>query len=197
MVTVLHFQVESAKSMKPSLTQKNFSSRAVALVCACALFASQPPWWAAAQTNAITVQVNKPGARIPATLFGLFFEDSNFGANGGLSPERVKNRSFEFPEPLMGWKQIDGAQSKGTLCVLDQGLVKNVSNSHYLRLKVEATAKGFGITNEGFRGIGVEKGADYTFSINARRGGEESIAELRVELQDADGESLGQTKVMK
>ncbi len=181
--------------MKLSLTQKNFSSRVVALICAFALFASQAQWVAAQQASAITVQVDKPGARIPATLFGLFFEDINFGADGGLYPERVKNRSFEFPDPLMGWKQIDGASSKGTLYVLDQGSVKNVPNSHYLRLKVAAAGNGFGITNEGFRGIGVEKGAEYTFSINARRVGEGTVAGLHVELQDAEGKSLGQTKV--
>ena len=49
-----------------------------------------------AQSRNITVQVDKPGAAIPKTLFGLFFEDINFGADGGLYPERVKNRSFEF-----------------------------------------------------------------------------------------------------
>ena len=66
-----------------------------------------------AQTRNITVQVNKPGAAIPKTLFGLFFEDINFGADGGLYPERVKNRSFEFPNPMMGWKQLDRGNQKG------------------------------------------------------------------------------------
>ena len=67
-----------------------------------------------AQTGNITVQVDKPGAAIPKTLFGLFFEDINFGADGGLYPERVKNRSFEFPNPMMGWKQLDRGDTKGT-----------------------------------------------------------------------------------
>ena len=81
---------------------------------------------ALAQTGNITVQVDKPGAPIPKTLFGLFFEDINFGADGGLYPERVKNRSFEFPDPLMGWKQINRGDSKGAVYVLDQGSVKDV-----------------------------------------------------------------------
>ena len=51
------------------------------------------------QPNTITVQVDRPGAAISPTMFGLFFEDINFGADGGLYPERVKNRSFEFPRP--------------------------------------------------------------------------------------------------
>ena len=58
-----------------------------------------------AQSANISVAVDKPGADIPATLFGLFFEDINFGADGGLYPERVKNRSFEFPDALMSWKR--------------------------------------------------------------------------------------------
>src|SRR5678816_4156775 len=104
-----------------------------------------------AQTRNITVQVDKPGAAVPKTLFGLFFEDINFGADGGLYPERVKNRSFEFPDPLMGWKQINAADSKGAIYILDQGSVKDVANAHYLRLKVETPGAGFGVMNEGFR----------------------------------------------
>src|ERR687887_972996 len=73
-----------------------------------------------AQTRTITVQVDKPGAPIPKTLFGLFFEDINFGADGGLYPERVKNRSFEFPNPMMGWKQLKREGSKGALYVINQ-----------------------------------------------------------------------------
>src|SRR5688572_13723303 len=84
-------------------------SLTTSLVCALSLvfIHAQVVW---AQTaNTISVQVDKPGAPIPKTLFGLFFEDINFGADGGLYPERIKNRSFEFPDPLMGWKQINAA----------------------------------------------------------------------------------------
>ncbi|HKE57629.1 MAG TPA: hypothetical protein VKB46_13040, partial [Pyrinomonadaceae bacterium] len=67
--------------------------KVVVLACAAGLVATQTQF-ALAQTASITVQVDKPGAAIPDTLFGLFFEDINFGADGGLYPERVKNRSF-------------------------------------------------------------------------------------------------------
>src|SRR5687768_8321536 len=99
--------------MKSSRTTSTVSVRLLALFCALGLVMVQ--WQVAfAQTaNTITVRVDKPGARIPATMFGLFFEDINFGADGGLYPERVKNRSFEFPEPLMGWKPITPGDSKG------------------------------------------------------------------------------------
>src|ERR1044072_5969595 len=82
-----------------------------------------------AQTRSVTVQADKPGAPIPKTLFGLFFEDINFGADGGLYPERIKNRSFEFPNPMMGWKQVDRGD-KGQLYVFDHGSLTDTPNSH-------------------------------------------------------------------
>ena len=145
---------------------------------------------ALAQT--ITVQVDKPGAPIPKTLFGLFFEDINFGADGGLYPERIKNRSFEFPNPMMGWKQLDRGEPKGQLYVFDQGSINDTPNSHYLRIKTPAGNKGFGVVNEGFRGIGVEKGAEYRFSVRARKV-DGSPASLRVEVEDGQ-KVLGQTR---
>ena len=45
----------------------------------------------------------KPGAPVQSTMYGIFFEDINFGADGGLYAEMVENRSFEFPNRLMGW----------------------------------------------------------------------------------------------
>ena len=50
-----------------------------------------------AQTNEMKVRVNKPGAEIQPTMYGIFIEDINFAADGGLYAELVKNRSFEFP----------------------------------------------------------------------------------------------------
>ncbi|HEX5890517.1 MAG TPA: alpha-L-arabinofuranosidase C-terminal domain-containing protein [Pyrinomonadaceae bacterium] len=146
-----------------------------------------------AQTRNVTVQVDKPGAAVPNTLFGLFFEDINFGADGGLYPERVKNRSFEFPNPMMGWKPLERGDKNGTLQIYDQGSVNDSANSHYLRIKSSGNGKGFGITNEGFRGVGVQKGAEYRFSIRARRI-EGAPVRLRVEVEDGN-RIVGETQV--
>src|SRR5689334_12629132 len=160
------------------------SIRVVSWVIAIALIQAQIAF---AQMRQITVQVDKPGAAVPKTLFGLFFEDINFGADGGLYPERVKNRSFEFPDPWMGWRKI--ASEKGTLKVLDEKPL-NVNNPHYLRLEVATGERRLGVANEGFRGMGVEKGAPYIFSVYARRA-EGGPADLRVEIEDEQGNKLG------
>ena len=162
----------------------------VAVVC---LLAIAPAQIAFAQNRNITVQVDKPGTPIPKTLFGLFFEDINFGADGGLYPERIKNRSFEFPNPMMGWKPLERGEPKGQLHVFDQGSVNDKANSHYLRIKTPAGNKGFGLANEGFRGIGVAKGAEYRFSVLARRI-EGSPAALRIEVEDDKG-VIGEARV--
>lgn len=178
--------------MKRSHTSSAFVTRIPALICALAIviIQTQP---ALAQTSIITVQADKPGAPISKTLFGLFFEDINFGADGGLYPERVKNRSFQFPNPMMGWTAVDRDDTKGQLYVFDRGSVKDTVNSHYLRIKAPAGNKGSGVINEGFRGIGVEKNAEYTFSIMVRKV-DDPATSLRVELEQ-DGRSLGHAQL--
>ncbi|MDI3505237.1 MAG: hypothetical protein PWQ81_459, partial [Bacteroidota bacterium] len=57
-----------------------------------------------AQSNQFVIQTNKIGPEIQPTMYGLFFEDINYAADGGLYAELIKNRSFEFPDNFMGWK---------------------------------------------------------------------------------------------
>ena len=57
-------------------------------------------------------------------MWGVFFEDINMGADGGLYAELVKNRSFEFYKPIMGWK-MEGSQVKeGDFLVLNRGAIR-------------------------------------------------------------------------
>jgi hypothetical protein len=96
-------------------------------------------------------------------MFGIFFEDINFAADGGLYPERIKNRSFEFDQPLTGWHANLNITPKGELG-RTQGELDirtehplNKTNPHYLRIR--AYEPGYGLSNSGYRGIGVESGA--------------------------------------
>ncbi len=121
----------------------------------------------------IDVDLSKPGAAIQPTMYGIFFEDINFAADGGLYAELVKNRSFEFPDALQGWKTF------GNVTVMDDGPFER--NPHYVRLSDPGHAhKHSGLDNEGFFGIGLKEGEDYRFSLWARApfGGE---GRLRVE----------------
>ena len=114
----------------------------------------------------IDVQADQPGAPINPAMWGVFFEDINIGADGGLYAELVKNRGFEFPDPLMGWTKISPSLAKGDLSVREDNPF-NPNNPHYVRLQSEGTAH-FGISNEGFRGMGIHRDETYHFSAQLR-----------------------------
>jgi len=141
----------------------------------------------APSTINIGVDTARPGAAIPSTLFGLFFEDINFAGDGGLYPELVKNRSFEFTEPLNGWSR--SYSSEGQLIIRSEGGL-NASNPHYLRLQSDSPA-GISVTNSGFRGMGVEAGAEYIFSAWVRSP-ESGPKTLRATLLGPRGVKLGE-----
>ncbi|MBR6086363.1 MAG: carbohydrate binding domain-containing protein [Prevotella sp.] len=137
------------------------------------------PLVANAQVNEMTVKVSKPGAKIQNTMYGIFFEDINYAADGGLYAEMIKNRSFEFPQNLMGWIPF------GKFQIMDQGGPFD-KNPHYLRLSDPGHVhKRTGVENEGFFGVAVKKGETYRFSLYARcpEGGD---GRLYVQLVDND-----------
>ena len=136
-----------------------------------------------AQTNNFDINLKNLGAPIQPTMYGIFFEDINFAADGGLYAELVKNRSFEFPvDPLQGWTAF------GNVKVREDGPFDR--NPHYVRLADPGHAhKHTGLENNGFFGIGLKEGAQYRFSVWARvpDGGN---ATIRVEL--IDRENMGE-----
>ena len=130
-----------------------------------------------AQTNEMVIQTRKLGAEIQPTMYGLFFEDINYAADGGLYAELVKNRSFEFPQHLMGWKTY------GKVTLQDDGPFER--NPHYVRLSDPGHGhKHTGLDNEGFFGVGVKEGEEYRFSVWARLPQGGTKATLRIELVD-------------
>ena len=114
-----------------------------------------------AQSHMMEVNTKKLGAPVQPTMYGLFFEDINYAADGGLYGELVKNRSFEFPDHLMGWEAF------GDFEIKDDGPFERCP--HYLRLRYPGhNERRSGISNNGFFGIGLHKGEDYRFSVWAR-----------------------------
>ncbi len=142
----------------------------------------------AAPSVTLTLQADKPGAKISPTMWGVFFEDINYGADGGLYPERVKNRSFEFPNPLMGW-QVSGTQSNARKVTVFDAAPADSNNRHYLGVVNDGSGT-INLANEGFFGIGIEAGAEYTLSMLVRSEDENTPA-LTFKLTGADGRVLG------
>ncbi|WP_022823291.1 alpha-L-arabinofuranosidase C-terminal domain-containing protein [Hymenobacter norwichensis] len=182
------------------MTSKNNSHKAQSIVCGALLLSALASNAALAQNTApgtITVQVNKPGASIAKTMYGLFFEDINFAADGGLYPELVKNKSFETDEKLVGWKGINGAAALSTYTISSQQPI-SATNNHFLRMTATTASADAGFTNEGFRGMGIKQDAEYTFSVYLRRGpGNASglIVTLEEPGRGNTGQVLGQTKI--
>ncbi len=128
-----------------------------------------------AQTVVMDVNTKKAGAPIQNTMYGLFFEDINYAADGGLYGELVKNRSFEFPQHFMGW------QTFGKVALLDDGPFERCP--HYVRLSHPGhTDRRTGLVNEGFFGIGVQKDETYRFTVWARS--PKGTAQIIVQLID-------------
>ena len=128
----------------------------------------------------MVVKTSKPGAEIQSTMYGLFFEDINFGADGGLYAELIKNRSFEFTQNLLGWKSFGNVEVRTDNPAFDK-------NPHYVRLSNPGHPdKQTGLENEGFFGVGIKKDAQYRFSVWARlpQGGESQS--FRVELVNSN-----------
>lgn len=161
--------------------------------------------------KAITVKGDQPMARIEPTLWGVFFEDINMGADGGLYAELVKNRSFEFGKPLMGWKVLGEGVTEGDVLVLNRG-GENTANPRFLRVTLPGNGnagtngyggKGYagektgiggrgkkmGLQNEGFRGMGIKKGVQYDFSLMVRQATGRAV--LHIELVNGNDEILG------
>jgi alpha-L-arabinofuranosidase len=137
---------------------------------------------ATAQTHVIDVNTQKLGAPVQPTMYGIFFEDINYAADGGLYAEMVKNRSFEFPQHLMGWRAF------GNFDVEDDGPFER--NPHYVRLKYSGHSDKFtGLENEGFFGIAVMKDRSYRFSLWARcpEGGKSTL-----EVSFVDNKTMGE-----
>lgn len=132
----------------------------------------------------IHVLADKPTVKVSPNMWGIFFEDINFSADGGLYAELVKNRSFEFLKPLMGWKEVKGDGGSGSILIINRGK-ENQNNPRFGRITVKGASGYYGLENEGFRGMGIEKGKRYNFSVLVRKG--DGNTKIKIRLLGADG----------
>ena len=140
--------------------------------------------------TAKTIKINTKQvlATVQPNMWGVFFEDINFGADGGIYAELIKNRSFEFAKPLMGWSIQRKKANEGEILVVNRSS-ENKANPRYLQINTENGS--FAITNEGFKGIGVKKGLRYDFSVMYRQ--RNTGVKMRLQLLTKDNKVIGET----
>ncbi|SKB57076.1 alpha-L-arabinofuranosidase C-terminal domain-containing protein [Macellibacteroides fermentans] len=122
----------------------------------------------------IKMDVDKIGPTIQPTMYGVFFEDINFGADGGLYAELIKNRSFEFEYPFTGWTPFGDVSIRSDKPCFDR-------NPLYARLINRKQLTGTGLINEGFKGIGIKTNEKYDLSFYARTLKNETM-KLKIEM---------------
>ncbi|WP_121808887.1 alpha-L-arabinofuranosidase C-terminal domain-containing protein [Mucilaginibacter kameinonensis] len=158
-------------------------------LCAASAFAM-----ANAQTQ-YTIAADKVKAHIQPTMYGIFFEDINLAADGGVYAELVKNRSFEFNMPLMGWKEQKKDGGDGRTEVINRA-VERPENAHFIKSYITSDAGFYGFSNEGFRGgMGVKEGEEYSFSVIAKQEGD-TYVKLNIELHGDNGDIIGKAELM-
>jgi alpha-L-arabinofuranosidase len=139
----------------------------------------------AQQTYNFELDTKKMGSPIQSTMYGLFFEDINFAADGGLYAELVKNRSFDFPQSLMGWYTFGKVEVTNRNPLFDR-------NPNYVILSDPGHEhKRTGIENEGFRGIGFKQDATYRFSVWAKNINATGNQKIRIELINSKNDIIG------
>ena len=158
--------------------------------------------------GALSAKTVKGGKKISSELFGLFFEDINYAADGGLYAELVQNRSFEYNpaekkewHPFSFWEFITPGFSIGYISVETRNPVHS-NNPHYIVLDVEFVGNyeqykgeaGVGIKNSGFDGMVIRKGENYNFSMFAHLLSDEPL-EFLLNLQKPNGEVIATNKI--
>ena len=106
-----------------------------------ALFALSLALSMQAQQHVMTVDVSKPTAKIQPEMYGILYA------------ELVKNRSFEFPQPFVGWVPFGNVTVQDANPCFDR-------NPHYVRIVNDGRLLRAGLDNEGYRGIGVKQGEE-------------------------------------
>jgi len=133
------------------------------------------------------IKTDEVKAKVSPSMWGLFFEDINLGADGGLYAELVLNRSFELDVPMMGWKERKDDNAEGNYLILNRG---NINNANRRYIKLESTKGRYGLSNVGFRGMGIRKDVQYDFSVLARQH-QGSPSSLVIELIGEKGAVIG------
>ena len=128
----------------------------------------------------LVLDAKAKGVPVQPTMYGVFFEDINYGADGGLYAEMVANRSFEYPNGLTCWEPF------GKVSIASERPAFG-RNPHYAVLEDRGHYEmRTGLSNHGYFGMGFEKDSTYVFSVYARLHDDKG-KEARMEVNLVDG----------
>jgi alpha-L-arabinofuranosidase len=139
---------------------------------------------------------------ISPMLIGIFFEDINYAADGGLYAELIQNRDFEYlasdgPKsgftPTYAWSQLRNGVAEDVQ--LSDVNPLHANNSHYAVLTLRSAGEKLSLRNDGYDGITLRKGERYNLSIYGRVAAGERGGRVKVRLVDASGEELAASSV--
>lgn len=139
---------------------------------------------------------NTKSKKISDMLIGVFFEDINYAADGGLYAELIQNRDFEYTLSDKEGHDKSWNRSKawhlngeGSTFSIDSVAPIHANNRHYAVLRVEKT--GASLVNEGYDGIAIKAGEKYNFSVFVLNPDKKS-KKLLVRLSGKDGANYGE-----
>ena len=147
-----------------------------------------------AEEAILSIAVDQPGHPVSPTLYGIFFEDINCSADGGLYAELVRNRNFEDSATPDYWESLGPEAGEATLAI-DSAQPVSPKNPHSLKVSV-GPLKGAraGVVNHGFWGIALGKGEVYQLSLFAR-GASGFAGPLTVTLESNDASVYATAKI--
>ena len=145
---------------------------------------------AAASEGAISVAVDQPGAKVSPLLWGIFFEDINLSADGGIYPEQVRNRSFEDATTPENWTLTKEGDGRSEMSI-DTRTPLNPINRRSLHVRVDGAGS---LLNEGYWGMNVVQGETYHVRLAARAAGGFQ-GPLTIRLQTASGRELARGEI--
>lgn len=142
-------------------------------------------------TTSIKIDLNDRKAISPE-LMGIFFEDINYAADGGLYAEMVQNRDFEYgPDDHNGWQPHAGWVKNGE--GFDWGISTkdpiHPNNPHYSTMKV--TTPGGKLVNNGWEGYVVKAKEKYNLSLFLRG----NVGKVKVSIITESGTELASATV--
>lgn len=127
---------------------------------------------------------------VSPTLYGIFYEDINYAADGGLYGDLIQNRSFEFATPLFSWTKKALGGGDGQVTTATEAPL-NANNPRYAKLAITEPGSGVGVSNAGYSGgIAVTAGEKYNFTAYARSA-DALTKPLAATLRGADNAVLG------